>query len=127
MNMYRRVFLLASSLLLLSSCQLKNSENDPTLKTLLEADALYISNEKDLMLENEYYNALIEVKRLYPDDLQEVIVLSNEDIENIEEELLVSTYPTLLLIDSKEIIAKIEGKNEKTTIINSISDYIETK
>ncbi|MBM7659531.1 hypothetical protein JOC85_000298 [Bacillus mesophilus] len=125
--MYKVVFLLSSSLLLLTSCQFGNSENDSKLTSLLEADALYISNEEDLMLENEYYNALIEVKRLYPEDLEEVIVLSNEDIVSIEKELLVKTYPTLLLIDRNEIIAKIEGQNEKTTIINKISDYIETK
>jgi hypothetical protein len=125
--MYKVVFLLSSSLLLFSSCQFGKSENDSKLMSLLEADALYISNEEDLMLENEYYNALIEVKRLYPEDLEEVIVLSNEDIESIEKELLVKTYPTLLLIDRNEIIVKIEGQNEKTTIINKISDYMETK
>jgi hypothetical protein len=125
--MYKRVLLLATSLLFLSSCQFGKSANEPKLNSLLEADALYISNEKDLMLENEYYNALIEVKKLYPEDLKDVILLSNKDIENIEKELRVSIYPTLLLIERNEIIAKIEGENEKATIISQISDYIETK
>ncbi|WP_246944081.1 hypothetical protein [Bacillus pinisoli] len=125
--MYKRILLLSCSLFFLSSCQFKNSSNEATLKTLLEADALYISNEQDLNLENEYYNALIEVKRLYPEDIQEVIVLTNEDIKNIEDELKVKKYPTLLLLNRKEIIVKIEGKNEKAAIINKISTHFNDK
>jgi hypothetical protein len=125
--MTNRIFLLGCSFLLLSSCQYGNRENDPRLRTLLEADVLYISNEQDLTIENEYYNALIEIKKLYPSELQEVIVLSQDDIRNLEEELRVKTYPTLLLIEHQEIIAKIEGENETESIINKMSNYIDTK
>jgi hypothetical protein len=122
--MTNRFFLLVCSFLLLSSCQFGNRENDPRLGILLEADVLYISNEQDLTIENEYYNALIEIKKLYPSELQEVIVLSQYDIRNLEEELRVKTYPTLLLIDRQEIIAKIEGENNSESIIDKLSTYI---
>ncbi|MFZ3588111.1 hypothetical protein ACOI1C_02300 [Bacillus sp. DJP31] len=122
--MEKRILVTLCSFLLLTSCQFGNRENDPRLLTLLEADALYISNEENSKTENEYYNALLEIKKLYPGEMEEILVLSHHDIKNIKEELKIQTYPTLLLIDQKKIIAKIEGENEKDSIISKMTMVI---
>lgn len=122
--MGNRILLILSSFLLLSSCQYGNRAHDPRLLTLLNADALYISNEENVHIENEYYNALLEIKKMYPGELEEIVVLSHHDIQNIREQLQIETYPTLLLINQKKIITKIEGDHKEASIIKEMALFI---
>jgi hypothetical protein len=122
--MYRFV-LTVCSFILLSSCQFGTSENDPRLLSFFEADALFISNDENMDLEIDYYDALLEVKRLYPTELEEIIVINHNEIKNIQRKLPINSFPSLLLINEKQIITKIEGKQEKNNIIEILSSSIE--
>jgi hypothetical protein len=113
------------SLLLLSSCQFDSSEKQARIQSLLEADALFISNEENLTIENEYYDAILEIKRLYPGQMDEVVLLTHNHQRYIRDKFNVTTYPTLLLIDKEQIITKIDGEQEQQIIIEKISSYIE--
>jgi hypothetical protein len=112
-------------LLLLSSCQFDSSEKQARIQSLLEADALFISNEENLTIENEYYDAILEIKKLYPGEMDEVVLLTHNHHRYIDEKFNITTYPTLLLIDKEQIITKIDGKQERQIIIEKISSYIE--
>jgi hypothetical protein len=123
--MLNRVCVTVCSLLFLSSCQFENSENNARIQTLLEADALFISNEENLKIENDYYDAILEIKKIYPGEMNDVILLKHNDYPYIGNQFNVTTYPTLLLIDKKQVITKIDGENEREFIIDKISSYIE--
>ncbi|MFD1735647.1 thioredoxin domain-containing protein [Bacillus salitolerans] len=122
--MLYRFCLTVCSFLLLSSCQFENRENDPRLLSLLEADALLVSNEDTVDFENNYYDAILEIKKLYPTVLEEVVVVSHDEIKKLKNKLEIETYPTLLLISNKKVITKIQGKQEKDEILYEMNEFL---
>ncbi len=122
--MVYRVLIILCSFFALSSCGYDNTKNDPRLLSLLNADALYISNQENVHIENEYYNALLEIKKRFPGKLEEIVVLTDQDIKNLEEQLQINTYPTLLLINQQVIITKIEGNHNQDSIIKEMSLFL---
>ncbi|KAA0548093.1 hypothetical protein FZW96_10205 [Bacillus sp. BGMRC 2118] len=122
--MLLRIFLVVSSFTILSSC---NSDNDTehSIDTFLKADALFISNEENLEVEDEYYDAILEIKKLYPGAMNKVVLLTDREYHNIEEQLDVSTYPTLLLLNEEKVKVKIEGERNTHYIFEEIVAYIE--
>jgi hypothetical protein len=125
--MLYRICLTVCTFILLSSCQFENRENNPRLLSLLEADALLVSNEESIELENNYYDAILELKKIYPTEMDEVVVISHNEIKNIQQLIKIKSYPTLLIINEKQIVQKIEGKQEKDYIVRLLASTFDKK
>lgn len=123
--MFLRICFVVSSFIVLSSCNADNNQKQSSLDSFLKADALFISNEENLEIEDEYYDAILEIKKLYPGEMNKVILITDKDDHYLEKQLQVSTYPTLLLLNEKKVKAKIEGERNTEYIFEEIVSYIE--
>ncbi|MBD8068460.1 hypothetical protein [Bacillus sp. PS06] len=110
------------SIAFLTSCQHDSRESD-----IFNYDAedyiLFISDEENLDKEGNYYDALLELKKIYPSDLLELKVVSIKEFEN-DSSLNISTFPTLLVIKNKTVIKQINGDPETDEIIISIENAL---
>ncbi|MBM6618621.1 hypothetical protein [Bacillus suaedaesalsae] len=122
--MFIRIFVVISSFMILSSCNFGNA-GEHSLESFLQADALFISNEENLEIEDEYYDAILEIKKMYPGEMNKVILITDQEHHYIEEQLEVSTYPTLLLLNEQKVKVKIEGERNTDYIFEEIVSYIE--
>jgi hypothetical protein len=84
---------------------------------------MFFSDEDNLHNESSYYDALLEIKKTYPDIVTSMKVIpSTEKVRYSSFE--VNTFPTLLVIFENKIIAQIEGDLSKEEIIIPLMDAL---
>ncbi|MDF0725351.1 thioredoxin domain-containing protein [Cytobacillus sp. S13-E01] len=115
----RSLSVLMFSVLLLSSCQMVNPSPSTILTNSTEKQLMFFSDENNLQKEGNYYDALLEIKKKYPNQVTQMKVIpSSEKVRYANFE--VSTYPTLLVIKENVVITQIEGELSKEEIIKPL-------
>ncbi|QOR68400.1 small peptidoglycan-associated lipoprotein [Cytobacillus suaedae] len=115
------VFML--SFLLLSSCHLAHNTPSSLIFNNAEKQLLFFSDEDNLHNESSYYDALLEIKKTYPEIVTSMKVIpSSEKVRYSSFD--VDTFPTLLVIHDNQIIAQIEGDLSKEEIIQPLIDVL---
>ncbi|UCZ51884.1 hypothetical protein LGQ02_13580 [Bacillus shivajii] len=113
------IILFILSLCIIPGCQSEDLQtNYPFLKQ--SPVTILFSNDLEIEKENSYYEALLDFKRIHPDQLASINVVTTED-DALINHFDVHTFPTLLLIDDSNVLLRIEGVKETYEIF----DYIE--
>jgi hypothetical protein len=116
------ILLLASLLVITSSC---NNTNEDDLG--LEQDVnhvLFFSNDTDYSKEAPYYDALIELKKNYPTEIKNMLVLSPTNAKQYLNTFHIEGSPALLVIYNNDVMVKISGQVSKEEIIQPISEVL---
>ncbi|MBA4537909.1 small peptidoglycan-associated lipoprotein [Bacillus aquiflavi] len=107
-------------LLLTVSCE----KNEQTID-LNNADnvkqILFFSDETALTEEAEYYDALLDLKKDFPIEINNMKVLINSENKKVYSEFDISTSPTILVLYNGEVIEKISGDVPKEEIIEPLT------
>jgi hypothetical protein len=82
---------------------------------------VFFSNESDYSKEATYYDALIELKKNYPHEIKNMLVLSPTKGKNIYQAYDIRACPALIVIYNDEIIVRIVGQTSKEEIITPIT------
>lgn len=108
-----------SIIILLSSCSFNAPLTSPVGSTTNEnMQILFFSDESKLEQEDVYYDALLELKKEYPQAINNMRVYQPTSKKN---PFKVETYPSLLIIDHDKIIVEIEGSiSSKEEILSPI-------
>ncbi|WP_335870452.1 hypothetical protein [Bacillus sp. 2205SS5-2] len=112
-------------IILFCACFVSQSTNNLTTELFEENHILFYSNEQELHKESPYYDALIELKRQYPEQLKKMKVVNPE--MKTKEQSINHSYPALVIIVDHTIIYKIDGlQSSKEDIIHPISAVLDT-
>ncbi|MCA1053352.1 hypothetical protein LCM10_00035 [Rossellomorea aquimaris] len=118
------LIMLASTALLLTSC------NDLAAdKVVLAEDrfinrqVIFFTDDRKISEEVEYYDAIIELKSKYPEDLKHLEVV-NQKSDHSNPNIQSPVYPAIIVVDNNRIVTKISGKAQKEQIIKSVSKAI---
>lgn len=127
------LFLIFSSLYLLIGCQ-HQSDNSDELPAFInegsdKAVSYFFSNEDQLEEEMSYYDALLDFNRNYPERLDSIKIITEQNDELIEY-FNVHVYPTLLVIEEQKVTVRLEGfmnfqdiySTLETTLIAALED-----
>ncbi|MBO8176357.1 small peptidoglycan-associated lipoprotein [Aeribacillus pallidus] len=119
-----RSFFLLISLLLLNGCV----HETPSEKELMdENQVFFFSNESDYKNEVSYYDALIELKKEYPEVFKNMVVISPGKEHEVKERFDIDEYPALIIVHGNEIIVEVIGNVSKEDIIKPVSTALEEK
>jgi hypothetical protein len=113
------LLLLASLLVITVSCSQSNKGGLQLKKNVKQI--LFFSNESNYSEEGSYYDALIELKKRFPDEIKNLIVLSPNNAKQLLKSYKIETCPALLVVYNENVIVKITGKVSKEDIINPVS------
>jgi hypothetical protein len=116
------LLLFTSLLIITGSCNRKSEQQLHFKQDVIQI--VFFSNESDYSKEASYYDALIELKREYPSEIKNMIVLSPEKGKQISKEYDVETCPALLVFYNKKVIARIVGQSSIEEIINPVTDSL---
>ena len=114
------------SLFLLTACNTVDS--DSISKINLEGEGyhlLFFSDDEKIMLENNYYDVLLDLKKKFPNEMADVILVQSTNKNEKIKKFDVSVYPTLIVIKDGEEKTRIEGKKSKREIMNHLMDAME--
>ncbi|MCA1029899.1 hypothetical protein LCL95_02485 [Bacillus timonensis] len=107
----------------LSSCQAEKKANYQILlnSSAQDKQILFFSDERNLKEEVNYYDALIELKEMFPKEVANMRVISQkETIAGLN----ITTYPTLIVIHDNQILKRIQGYLSKEEIIAPIEEAL---
>ncbi len=118
------VLILLSSIL--SSCQLGMQKPPEVLISDSEKQLMFFSDEENLHNEANYYDALLELKKEYPEEISNMKVIPLKE-NNRYSHFNIQSYPTLLIIENNIIIEQIDGMNQTELIISTIENALSNK
>jgi hypothetical protein len=82
---------------------------------------LFFSNESESNREDTYYDALIELKGQFPQEMDSMMVLSENKEKNYYETFNIQESPAIIVIYQDEVMVNINGIASKDEIVQSIS------
>ncbi len=113
--------ILAFTLFFMVSCDnnkqiISNLPFDPNSKQLV-----FFSDADKHEQEVSYYDAIIELKRDYPQEIKNMKIFTSSDSKKYFETFQIDHCPALIVYYNNEVIAEIEGKATTTEIVTPIS------
>lgn len=124
--MKKKLGLIFLSVFFLSACNTVDS--DAVSKIKLDSEGytlLFFSDEEKIKLENNYYDVLLDLRKKFPNEMADVILVQSTNKNEKIKKFNVSVYPTLIVIKDGEEKTRIEGKKSKREIMNHLMNAIE--
>lgn len=110
----------ASFLFLTASCNPVNDSN----KLMVNEDmkqVVFFSDEKDYAHEASYYDAIIELKKQYPSEFDNMMVIPASNAKKYYDLIEIEQFPAILIVHGDEVIANVNGTVTKDQIIEPLS------
>ena len=116
--------IMASTLFFMVSCDNNNQiisslTFDPNTKQLV-----FFSDDDEYEQELSYYDAIIELKRDYPEEIKNMVTFTSSDSKKYFETFQIDHCPALIVYHNNEVIVEIEGKATTEAIVIPISDAL---
>lgn len=77
---------------------------------------LLVSDEEYLEQEEHYYDAMIDLKKKYPDEMRNIKIVSASSNFRLVKDFDIEQYPSLLILKEKKLQTRIEGPQTKRAI-----------
>jgi hypothetical protein len=120
------IFFSSCTLILSSFSSLSESGSD-TLPISEKKQLLFITSKDKYMLENEYYDALFELKDKFPIETNQMLVIEADSKEINETSPLLNQFkaPAIAIVEKGEIKLKIQGVHtDKEEIVEKINQNL---
>ncbi|WP_017753560.1 thioredoxin domain-containing protein [Calidifontibacillus oryziterrae] len=114
------------SMFLLTACNTVDGDSISDIN--LEGEGyhlLFFSDEEKIKLENNYYDVLLDLRKEFPNEMADVILVQSTNKNEKLKKFDVSVYPTLIVIKDGEVLTRIEGKQSKREIMNHLKKAME--
>lgn len=111
------------SFFILSSCQ----ENQSITHVQFPDDAhtlVFFSDESNLQDEHTYYDAIIDLRNSFPDEVANLKVVHSENEKILYKQFNVKSTPSLIVIHHNEVVTQVEGSKQKEDIVVSIEQAL---
>ncbi len=111
------------SFFILSSCQ----ENQSITHIQFPDDSrtlVFFTDESNLQDESTYYDAIIDLKNSFPDEVANLKVVHSEDEKILYKQFNVKATPSLIVVHDNEVVTQIEGSKPKKDIVVSIEQAL---
>ncbi|MEL3973123.1 hypothetical protein AAEO50_12625 [Rossellomorea oryzaecorticis] len=118
------LIMLASTALLLTSCNDIAADKVVLAEDrFIERQVIFFTDERNISKEVAYYDAIIELKNKYPEDLKQLEVV-NHSSDKSNPKVQSPVYPAIVVVDNNQVVTKITGKAHKDQIVKSVSNAI---
>lgn len=116
-------YLILISFLFTTGCWSKQVSNNPLAKENTEQMTVLFSDENSIYEEASFYDALLEMQRLYPEYQFpfQIVYASDRDVIRY---FNITTYPTMIVFNGDEIELRIEGVHAKDDIIKKLTEVL---
>jgi hypothetical protein len=119
----KSLLMMASTLLLMISCDNKEQADSLSL-TSNSKQVVFFSDKEEYEKEISYYNAIIELKKEYPEEIKNMKVLTVSEMKENYDTFRVNHCPAILVYDHNHVIVQIQGNAETWDIINPIANAL---
>ncbi|KAF0824320.1 small peptidoglycan-associated lipoprotein [Cytobacillus firmus] len=119
-------FLLITALLLVtSSCNHKEVKEELKIDDSVK-QLIFFTDNKQYEQEISYYDAIIELKRSYPELIKDMKVITAAEASHLSN-YKVENCPAILLVYQDKVLVEIKGTVSKDKIINPLAKAMDEK
>ncbi|MCP3741790.1 hypothetical protein [Rossellomorea sp. BNER] len=111
------------NIFILSSCN--SVEKITDANEIIEKEIVFFTDENNVRNEASYYDAVIELKRRFPEELKEMKIVSKSNENENKFSKYNETYPAIVVIDQNQVVLRIVGYTDTEDIVIPISNTIE--
>lgn len=115
--------IVASTLLLIMSCDRKESINSWSIDQNTK-QVVFFSDEEDYEQEVSYYDAIIQLKREYPEEIKNMKTLSASEMKDYTHIFQINHCPALLVYYKDQVIVEIEGNATIDEIVTPVANVL---
>ncbi|WP_316568371.1 small peptidoglycan-associated lipoprotein [Neobacillus sp. YIM B06451] len=117
------VYVLFFSLIITASCS--KAEQVALSVDRNTKQIIFFSDEKEYSREAAYYDALIELKKDFPEEMENLLVLSSKEEKKYYDEFDVKSGPALIVLYKEKVMVRIDGLTTKEKIILPVSKALD--
>ncbi|CAM3757217.1 small peptidoglycan-associated lipoprotein [Mesobacillus thioparans] len=110
----------ATFLFLTASCNPVNNSDKLVLNEDIK-QVVFFSDEKNYKQESSYYDAIIELKKEYPAEFNNIVVIPASNANQYHDLLKEKKFPAILIVHRDQVLANVNGSVTKEQIIEPIS------
>lgn len=111
---------LFSLLIFTASCSNHRSIDSLSIKKDVK-QIIFFSDETNVQQEVAYYDAIIELKRDFPNEVENMMVFTNDEGKKYYDSFQIKNSPAIIVIYNDKIVANINGIVSKDQILQPIS------
>ncbi|MFE8703707.1 small peptidoglycan-associated lipoprotein [Cytobacillus sp. FJAT-54145] len=121
------LILIVSLLVITTSCKSKGSELggelniDDSIKQVI-----FFSDETEYQYEASYYDAIIELKKEFPEEMKNMKILPPTEAKRYYSTFKVKECPAIFVLYNEQIVAQVHGESSKEQIIQPIAKALST-
>jgi hypothetical protein len=119
-------FILIMLLLTIVSCDRSQTNHgfpfDKNVKQLI-----FLSDESEYQYEAAYYDALIELKKTYPETVKNMKTINPNHSEEYLDLLTIKENPAIIVVYNNEIVVTVNGVESVEEIVQPIAKVLEEK
>jgi hypothetical protein len=82
---------------------------------------IFFSDESNVQKEVPYYDAIIELKRDFPKEVENMMVFTRDEGKKYYDSFQIKNSPAIIVIYNDEIVANINGTVSKDQIMQPVS------
>jgi hypothetical protein len=82
---------------------------------------IFFSDETNVQQESAYYDAIIELRKDFPKEIENMMVFSKDEGKKYFDSIQIKNSPAIIVIYNNEIVANINGLASKDQIMQPIS------
>jgi hypothetical protein len=112
-----------SLLIFTASCTNKYSIDSLSIKDDVK-QIIFFSDETKFQQEAAYFDALIELRKDFPKEVENLMVFSKDEGKKYFESLQIKKSPAIIVIYNDEIVANINGHVSKDQIMQPITNAL---
>jgi hypothetical protein len=114
---------LFSLLFFTASCQNHYSVDSLAIKEDIK-QIIFFSDETNVQQEAAYYDAIIELKEEFPNEVENMMVFTKEEGRKYFDTLQVKKSPAMIVVYNNKVVANINGIVSKDQIIEPITKVL---
>ncbi|MCS0791200.1 small peptidoglycan-associated lipoprotein [Cytobacillus pseudoceanisediminis] len=119
------LILITALLFVTSSCNHKEEKKELKIDDSVK-QLIFFTDKKQYKQEISYYDAIIELKRSYPDLIKNMKIITASESSHISN-YNVENCPAMLLVYQNKVIVEIKGTVPKEKIIHPLADAMDEK
>lgn len=124
MKVYPLLFI--ASLLFISSCSNFKPKDELNLDRNSK-QIIFFSNEKDYEQEAPYYDAIIELKKDFPNEIKNMKIITSNSAKKYYDTFDIQSSPAILLLYQDKVVVKIKGDTPAEQIIKPLADALKNE
>ncbi|MFD2443359.1 small peptidoglycan-associated lipoprotein [Bacillus sp. CGMCC 1.16607] len=114
---------ICSLLFFTASCSNHYSIDSLSIKDNVK-QLIFFSDETNVQQEAAYYDAIIELRRNFPHEVENMMVFTSADGKKYYDSFEIKKSPAIIVIYNDQIVANITGNISKDQIIQTVSQAL---